>query len=140
MLYHFQNLLLRCRNTFYPVCLDSDPLVIKTYPNIGKVAFGRKGRAIISTFMCLELILVAVEFLITEVVLSHGNLIANVDGGSLEIKSYPSDLKDNMKFLEYMGELSSTYDYITEYMTIIELQINCKCCMHQSDVRQPNVE
>ncbi|KAL7609406.1 hypothetical protein Lser_V15G11567 [Lactuca serriola] len=47
-------------------CMDSDPLIIKTYPDIGQVAFGRKGRAIISTFMYLELFLVAVEFLIME--------------------------------------------------------------------------
>ncbi|CAI9295551.1 unnamed protein product [Lactuca saligna] len=31
-----------------------------------------------------------------EVVLSHGNLIANVAGGSLEIKSYPSDLSNQI--------------------------------------------
>ncbi|KAI3502488.1 hypothetical protein L1887_30580 [Cichorium endivia] len=46
-------------------CMDSDPL-IKTYPDIGQVAFGRKGRAVISTFMYLELFLVAVAFLIME--------------------------------------------------------------------------
>ncbi|KAL4569517.1 hypothetical protein LXL04_025156 [Taraxacum kok-saghyz] len=46
-------------------CMNSDPL-IRTYPDIGQVAFGRKGRAIISTFMYLELFLVAVEFLIME--------------------------------------------------------------------------
>ncbi|KAJ9548954.1 hypothetical protein OSB04_021497 [Centaurea solstitialis] len=46
-------------------CMDSNPL-IKTYPDIGQVAFGRKGRAMISTFMYLELFLVAVEFLIME--------------------------------------------------------------------------
>lgn len=46
-------------------CMDSDPL-IKTYPDIGEFAFGRTGRAMISTFMYLELFLVAVEFLILE--------------------------------------------------------------------------
>ncbi|KVH96152.1 amino acid transporter AVT1I-like [Cynara cardunculus var. scolymus] len=46
-------------------CMDSDP-VIRTYPDIGQVAFGRKGRMVISTFMYLELFLVAVEFLIME--------------------------------------------------------------------------
>ncbi|KAI3729199.1 hypothetical protein L6452_17852 [Arctium lappa] len=46
-------------------CMDSNP-VIRTYPDIGQVAFGRKGRAVISTFMYLELFLVAVEFLIME--------------------------------------------------------------------------
>ncbi|KAM7468533.1 hypothetical protein LguiB_016095 [Lonicera macranthoides] len=46
-------------------CMDSDPL-IKTYPDIGELAFGSKGRAMVSTFMYLELYLVAVEFLILE--------------------------------------------------------------------------
>ncbi|KAI7737769.1 hypothetical protein M8C21_013264 [Ambrosia artemisiifolia] len=45
--------------------MDSDPL-IKSYPDIGQVAFGRKGRAIVSTFLYLELFFVAVEFLIME--------------------------------------------------------------------------
>ncbi|KAM5567205.1 amino acid transporter AVT1I-like [Rosa sericea] len=46
-------------------CMDSNPH-IKTYPDIGQVAFGRKGRVAISIFMYLELYLVAVEFLILE--------------------------------------------------------------------------
>ncbi|KAL6976625.1 hypothetical protein U1Q18_025412 [Sarracenia purpurea var. burkii] len=46
-------------------CMDIDPL-IKTYPDIGKLAFGAKGRALVSTFMYLELYLIAVEFLILE--------------------------------------------------------------------------
>ncbi|KAL8110824.1 hypothetical protein AgCh_026531 [Apium graveolens] len=46
-------------------CMDSNP-IIKTYPDIGSVAFGSKGRAMISTFMYIELYLVAVEFLILE--------------------------------------------------------------------------
>lgn len=46
-------------------CMDSDP-IIKTYPDIGEVAFGNKGRVVISAFMYLELYLVAVEFLILE--------------------------------------------------------------------------
>ncbi|KAE8023257.1 hypothetical protein FH972_008977 [Carpinus fangiana] len=46
-------------------CMDTNP-VIKTYPDIGEVAFGYKGRAMISIFMYLELYLVAVEFLILE--------------------------------------------------------------------------
>ena len=46
-------------------CMDSNPL-IKTYPDIGEAAFGRKGRTMISVFMYLELFLVAVEFLILE--------------------------------------------------------------------------
>ncbi|KAA8532975.1 hypothetical protein F0562_032908 [Nyssa sinensis] len=46
-------------------CMDAKPL-IKTFPDIGELAFGGKGRAMISTFMYLELFLVAVEFLILE--------------------------------------------------------------------------
>lgn len=39
---------------------------IKTYPDIGELAFGYKGRAIVCIFTYLELYLVAVEFLILE--------------------------------------------------------------------------
>ncbi|KAL0358094.1 UNVERIFIED_CONTAM: Amino acid transporter AVT1I [Sesamum calycinum] len=46
-------------------CMDTNPL-IKTYPDIGAQAFGRKGRAVISIFMYLELFLLAIEFLILE--------------------------------------------------------------------------
>lgn len=45
--------------------MDANPH-IKTYPDIGQVAFGSKGRVAISIFMYLELYLVAVEFLILE--------------------------------------------------------------------------
>ncbi|KAA8529421.1 hypothetical protein F0562_033780 [Nyssa sinensis] len=46
-------------------CMDAHPL-IKTYPDIGELAFGGIGRVMVSTFMYLELYLVAVEFLILE--------------------------------------------------------------------------
>ncbi|MED6121654.1 hypothetical protein PIB30_032196 [Stylosanthes scabra] len=46
-------------------CMDVHPL-IKSYPDIGEVAFGYKGRAVVAIFMYLELYLVAVEFLILE--------------------------------------------------------------------------
>ncbi|CAL0313653.1 unnamed protein product [Lupinus luteus] len=46
-------------------CMNGNPL-IKSYPDIGEIAFGYKGRAVIATFMCVELYLVAVEFLILE--------------------------------------------------------------------------
>ncbi|XP_059645295.1 amino acid transporter AVT1I-like [Cornus florida] len=46
-------------------CMDAHPQ-IKTYPDIGGQAFGGKGRAMVSTFIYLELYLVAVEFLILE--------------------------------------------------------------------------
>ncbi|GLT27804.1 hypothetical protein SLA2020_027770 [Shorea laevis] len=39
---------------------------VKTYPDIGELAFGYRGRAIVSIFLYLELYLVAVEFLILE--------------------------------------------------------------------------
>ncbi|KAK7307104.1 hypothetical protein VNO77_39870 [Canavalia gladiata] len=44
-------------------CLDQHPQ-IKSFPDIGNAAFGYIGRAIVATFMYLELYLVAVEFLI----------------------------------------------------------------------------
>uniref|UniRef100_J3MCM9 Amino acid transporter transmembrane domain-containing protein n=1 Tax=Oryza brachyantha TaxID=4533 RepID=J3MCM9_ORYBR len=46
-------------------CIDSSSLV-RTYPDIGEMAFGRKGRIIVATFMYLELYLVAIDFLILE--------------------------------------------------------------------------
>ncbi|XP_057949353.1 amino acid transporter AVT1I-like [Malania oleifera] len=46
-------------------CMDAHPS-IKTYPDIGELAFGPKGRALVSLFLYLELYLVAVEFLILE--------------------------------------------------------------------------
>jgi solute carrier family 32 (vesicular inhibitory amino acid transporter) len=39
---------------------------VKTYPDIGALAFGRRGRLAVATFMYLELFLVAVDFLILE--------------------------------------------------------------------------
>ncbi|KAM0936788.1 putative amino acid transporter, transmembrane domain-containing protein [Dioscorea sansibarensis] len=39
---------------------------VKTYPDIGELAFGYKGRLTVAIFMYLELYLVAVEFLILE--------------------------------------------------------------------------
>ena len=46
-------------------CLESNPS-IKTYPDIGYHAFGRKGRMIVSTFTYLELYLVPTGMLILE--------------------------------------------------------------------------
>ncbi|KAL6650723.1 hypothetical protein ACP70R_009648 [Stipagrostis hirtigluma subsp. patula] len=46
-------------------CMDASPLV-RTYPDIGALAFGRWGRLAVATFMYLELYLVAVDFLILE--------------------------------------------------------------------------
>uniref|UniRef100_A0A1D1XF63 Vacuolar amino acid transporter 1 n=1 Tax=Anthurium amnicola TaxID=1678845 RepID=A0A1D1XF63_9ARAE len=46
-------------------CMDSN-ILVKTYPDVGELAFGRKGRIMIATFMYLELYLAAIEFLIME--------------------------------------------------------------------------
>ncbi|GMH15298.1 hypothetical protein Nepgr_017139 [Nepenthes gracilis] len=46
-------------------CMEANPL-IRTYPDIGGLAFGWKGRTFIPIFMCLELYFCAVEFLILE--------------------------------------------------------------------------
>lgn len=56
--------------TFYTAlliqsCMDADSS-IRTYPDIGERAFGKKGRVLVSTFMNLELYLVATGFLILE--------------------------------------------------------------------------
>ncbi|KAK8947983.1 hypothetical protein KSP40_PGU016407 [Platanthera guangdongensis] len=46
-------------------CMDSNSLV-RTYPDIGELAFGMKGRMLIALFMYLELFFVAIQFLIIE--------------------------------------------------------------------------
>jgi vesicular inhibitory amino acid transporter len=46
-------------------CMDASP-VVATYPDVGALAFGRRGRLAVATFMYLELYLVAVDFLILE--------------------------------------------------------------------------
>ncbi|KAF9626179.1 hypothetical protein IFM89_031306 [Coptis chinensis] len=46
-------------------CMDAHSQ-IRTYPDIGELAFGYKGRVLVALFMYLELYLVAVEFLILE--------------------------------------------------------------------------
>lgn len=46
-------------------CIDASPLV-RTYPDVGALAFGRRGRLAVATVMYLELFLVAVDFLILE--------------------------------------------------------------------------
>ena len=46
-------------------CIDSSSLV-KTYPDIGELAFGRKGKIIVAIFLYLELYLVSIDFLILE--------------------------------------------------------------------------
>lgn len=46
-------------------CMNEQPL-IKSYADIGEVAFGYKGRAVIASFIYVELFLVAVELLILE--------------------------------------------------------------------------
>ncbi|XP_061370875.1 amino acid transporter AVT1I-like [Gastrolobium bilobum] len=46
-------------------CMDGNPQ-IKSYPDIGQVAFGYKGRAVVASIIYMELFLIAVELLILE--------------------------------------------------------------------------
>lgn len=46
-------------------CMDSNSF-IRTYPDIGELAFGLKGKILVATFMYLELYLVSIEFLVLE--------------------------------------------------------------------------
>ncbi|XP_010258339.1 PREDICTED: vacuolar amino acid transporter 1-like [Nelumbo nucifera] len=46
-------------------CMQAHPR-IRTYPEIGELAFGYKGRTLVALFMYMELYLVAIEFLILE--------------------------------------------------------------------------
>ncbi|KAK7400908.1 hypothetical protein VNO78_12217 [Psophocarpus tetragonolobus] len=45
--------------------MKNNPL-IKSYPDIGEVAFGHKGRVLVTTIICIGLFLIAVELLILE--------------------------------------------------------------------------
>ncbi|CAI9763249.1 unnamed protein product [Fraxinus pennsylvanica] len=58
-------------------CMDMDPN-IRSYPDIGYLAFGFKGRAFVSITMNLELYLVAIGFLILEGDNLH-NIFPNMD-------------------------------------------------------------
>ncbi|XP_020099134.1 vacuolar amino acid transporter 1-like [Ananas comosus] len=61
-------------------CMHADT-TIRTYPDIGEYAFGSKGKAIIASFMYLELYLVAISFLI----LAGDNLDKLLPGITIEI-------------------------------------------------------
>ncbi|KAF8656768.1 hypothetical protein HU200_060492 [Digitaria exilis] len=49
-----------------PTTLHGSEPLVTTYPDIGALAFGRRGRLAVAIFMYLELFLVAVDFLILE--------------------------------------------------------------------------
>ncbi|KAK1359546.1 Vacuolar amino acid transporter 1 [Heracleum sosnowskyi] len=106
--------------TFYTAlliqsCMDADSS-IRTYPDIGERAFGRKGRVLVSTFMNLELYLVATGFLILE----GDNLNNLLPGMGFEISGFriggnqgfiiivaliilPTILLNNMGLLSYIS-------------------------------------
>lgn len=95
--------------------MDADPN-IRTYPDIGYKAFGKKGRLIVSIFMNLELYLVATGFLILEGD-NLQNIIPNleVNLGGLTIGGkqlfvvivalivLPTVLLDNLSLLSYVS-------------------------------------
>ncbi|KAF7130302.1 hypothetical protein RHSIM_Rhsim10G0038900 [Rhododendron simsii] len=65
-------------------CMDVDPHV-RSYPDIGELAFGNKGRMVVSVFMNMELYLVATGFLILE-----GDNLQNLwPGVGVEIAGVP---------------------------------------------------
>ncbi|XP_039146326.1 amino acid transporter AVT1I-like [Dioscorea cayenensis subsp. rotundata] len=64
-------------------CTDANPSV-RTYPDIGGLAFGYKGRVVVSVFMYVEIFLVAIGFLILE----GDNLDNLFPGMSLEIGDF----------------------------------------------------
>ncbi|KAG5527533.1 hypothetical protein RHGRI_028440 [Rhododendron griersonianum] len=65
-------------------CMDVDPHV-RSYPDIGELAFGNKGRIVVSVFMNMELYLVATGFLILE----GDNLQNLLPGVGVEIAGVP---------------------------------------------------
>ncbi|KAK8357244.1 hypothetical protein V6Z11_A05G409400 [Gossypium hirsutum] len=77
-------------------CMDSDSN-IRTYPDIGKLAFGKKGRLIVSIFMYIELYLVATGFLILE----GDNLQKLFPNMNLII--LPTVWLDNLSLLSYVS-------------------------------------
>ncbi|KAE8695780.1 Pentatricopeptide repeat (PPR) superfamily protein [Hibiscus syriacus] len=96
-------------------CMDSDSN-IRTYPDIGKLAFGNKGRLIVSIFMYTELYLVATGFLILEGDNLH-NLFPNMEfevagltiGGKpgfiviVSLVILPTVWLDNLNLLSYVS-------------------------------------
>ncbi|KAK2655230.1 hypothetical protein Ddye_008282 [Dipteronia dyeriana] len=96
-------------------CMDADPN-IRSYPDIGERAFGKKGRFLISIFMNSELYLVATGFLILEGD-NLQNLLPNVEFtlGGLTIGDkqgfvvivaliiLPTVLLDNLSILSYIS-------------------------------------
>ncbi|GMJ09302.1 hypothetical protein like AT3G28960 [Hibiscus trionum] len=96
-------------------CMDSDSS-IRTYPDIGKLAFGKKGRLIVSIFMYTELYLVATGFLILEGDNLH-NLFPNMEfqvagltiGGKpgfiviVSLVILPTVWLDNLSLLSYVS-------------------------------------
>jgi vesicular inhibitory amino acid transporter len=75
-------------------CMDARPLLTRTYPDIGELAFGRRGRLAVAAIMYLELFLVAVDFLILE----GDNLQklfpgAGAGGGGLQVGALRVDRK-----------------------------------------------
>ncbi|XP_043706181.1 amino acid transporter AVT1I-like [Telopea speciosissima] len=96
-------------------CMDADKR-IKTYPEIGELAFGYKGRMLLSVFMYMELYLVATGFLILEGDNLHNlfpNMILDVAGlrvGGREsfiilvaLIILPSVLLDDLSILSYVS-------------------------------------
>ncbi|KAK1367677.1 Vacuolar amino acid transporter 1 [Heracleum sosnowskyi] len=96
-------------------CMDADPS-IRTYPDIGERAFGKKGRLLVSVFMNVELYLLATCFLILEGD-NLNNLLPNMgfrfDGFRIEGKQgfvlivaliiLPTILLDNVSILSYIS-------------------------------------
>ncbi|KAJ4973710.1 hypothetical protein NE237_006884 [Protea cynaroides] len=96
-------------------CMDADQR-IRTYPEIGELAFGYRGRIVVSVFMYMELYLVATGFLILEGDNLH-NLFPNMslDVGGLTLGGrdgfiiivaliiLPSVLLDDLSILSYLS-------------------------------------
>ncbi|XP_038700484.1 amino acid transporter AVT1I isoform X2 [Tripterygium wilfordii] len=96
-------------------CMDADS-TIKSYPDIGERAFGKKGRLLVSVFMNVELYLVATGFLILEGDNLH-NLFPNValEAGGFRLGGrqtfvivvalviLPSVWVDNLSMLSYVS-------------------------------------
>ena len=98
-------------------CIEYNPLVMRSYPDIGEAAFGSAGRVFISIAFFLELLTACVMFLI--LVGDNLNSIIKVDGSSATtltiiafIAILPSTWTKHLGLLSYfsiLGILSSIY-------------------------------
>ncbi|KAJ9549310.1 LOW QUALITY PROTEIN: hypothetical protein OSB04_021853 [Centaurea solstitialis] len=106
-------------------CMESRP-IIKTYPDIDQMAFGRKGRVITQAFVYLKLYLVVGQFFILEA----DNLTKLFPNLSLNILGRTLIGKQCFVCVDYICSLTN---YLNEVGSLMELdsikEAHCGTCM-----------